>query len=71
MKPHIRAATTAGTAYGRKMASRNMPAPYSRPLSSASATMSASSSITGTCTARNSATRPNADQKCGSVNTDP
>ena len=67
MKPHMSVATTAGTAYGRKIAMRKKPAPWSRPLSRASAASRARASITGTCTARKSDTRPSADQKCGSA----
>ena len=52
------AATTLGTAYGTKMPSRITRDSRSRPLSSARANSRASSSITGTWTTKNSATRP-------------
>ena len=69
MKPHISAATTAGTAYGRKITIRKNPAACSRALSIASAATSASSSMIGTCTARNTSTRSKASQNFGSPST--
>ncbi len=67
MNPHMRDATTAGTAYGRKIDSRYSGAQRSRALSSARAASSASTSMTGTCTARNSAALRSAAQNCGSL----
>ena len=48
MKPHIKTATTAGTAYGRKMTIRKKLAPWSRALSMASAASRARTSMIGT-----------------------
>ncbi len=67
MKPHIRVATTAGTAYGRKIEIRKKSLPYRRPLSRARATNSAMNSMTGTCTARNAETRPSEVQNRSSA----
>ena len=67
MKPHMSDATTAGTAYGRKIDSRYSGAQRSRALSSASAASSASTVMTGTCTARKSSMRRSDAQNCGSV----
>ena len=68
MKPHMSTATTAGTAYGRKITMRKKPEACRRALSIASAATSASPSMIGTWMSRNSTTRPKPSQNCGSTN---
>ncbi|BDZ42176.1 hypothetical protein GCM10025865_14750 [Paraoerskovia sediminicola] len=68
MNPHIRAATTAGTAYGMKIEIRKNDLPYNRPESIANATNNAIPNMIGTCTNNNNATRETPDQNCGSWN---
>ena len=67
MKPHMRVATTAGTAYGRKIAMRKKLERCSRALSMARAAKSAMPSMIGTWITKNRVTRPIDSQNLVSV----